>query len=492
MATVDDLLSAIKHVNDCSNDSRAWQTGLTPQDITDVATMYLATPQRLDALLGKIRAGHPQLFGPTNGAGARPPGQQPGAVPKAGLPTDQRPTDHQEGDAADAIRSAESALAQQNSSAAQLDLQVISAILNAHLTAVDGKEALTQLQRDVESAVRTRTDLDTAAGARDFQRFLLGKLKDIRTVLAGASLDGTSKSALMAALTSLYNVAPDGMPEPTGRSAPPAVDAVMPSRNDSTEPKDDDIDPFFDSPLGDEDTDFVSTESPTPTPPATPAANVPSAPAPIFPPFGGAAVPGSTPGWDTAGGSLIPDLVHAIGRGSPKDGLPDDALSGDDPALDGDFPEEDFSDDDGEDDSDEDADGAEEPAGPTEVALPNGEKITAANPKLAAVLDAAVNGTSIADAFRQQGITIPPPGTAITDKIDPPQLSPGDIGMFTDHHALALGPIEALVNGQIQHISTVQGPSFLGWEHPPTPVASAAPTKPEPPTPTRPATLVTT
>ena len=39
--------------------------------------------------------------------------------------------------------------------------------------------------------------------------------------------------------------------------------------------------------------------------------------------------------------------------------------------------------------------------------------------------------------------------------------------MFTDRHALALGQSRALLNGQIQHISTVNGPSFLGWEHPP-------------------------
>jgi hypothetical protein len=57
--------------------------------------------------------------------------------------------------------------------------------------------------------------------------------------------------------------------------------------------------------------------------------------------------------------------------------------------------------------------------------------------------------------------------------------------MFTDRHALALGESRALVNGQIQHISTVTGPSFLGWEHPPVPVSAAD--KTDPPAPTRPA-----
>jgi hypothetical protein len=121
------------------------------------------------------------------------------------------------------------------------------------------------------------------------------------------------------------------------------------------------------------------------------------------------------------------------------------------------------------------------------VTLPNGDTVTAASPQLAAAIKAAAGGTPIPDAFRQQGITIPPPGTAVANPVDPSRLTPGDIGMFTDHHALALGNSKALLNGQVQHISTVKGPSFLGWEHPPAQAAATAPTRTEAPTPTRPA-----
>ena len=58
--------------------------------------------------------------------------------------------------------------------------------------------------------------------------------------------------------------------------------------------------------------------------------------------------------------------------------------------------------------------------------------------------------------------------------------------MFTDRHALALGRNKALLDGQIQHISTISGPSFLGWEHPPAPATGTAPARTEAPTPTRP------
>jgi hypothetical protein len=82
-------------------------------------------------------------------------------------------------------------------------------------------------------------------------------------------------------------------------------------------------------------------------------------------------------------------------------------------------------------------------------------------------------------------MTIPAPGTAVDNPLDPATLAPGDIGIYTDRHALALGESRALVNGQIQHISTVTGLSFLGWEHPPVPVR--VPDAADPPAPTRPA-----
>ena len=93
--------------------------------------------------------------------------------------------------------------------------------MNAHLKTVEGKEALTTLQRETEAAVQTRSDLDTPVGARDFQRFLIGKLRDIRAVVMTASLDDTSKSALMAAWTSLYDASKSGPGEARPAAAAP-------------------------------------------------------------------------------------------------------------------------------------------------------------------------------------------------------------------------------------------------------------------------------
>ena len=96
-------------------------------------------------------------------------------------------------------------------------------------------------------------------------------------------------------------------------------------------------------------------------------------------------------------------------------------------------------------------------------------------------MQAAVDGTPVAEAFRQQGITIPPVGSAVAVPIDQSRVTPGDIGMFTDRHALALGSSKALLDGQIQQIGNIGGPSFLGWQHPPTVGEVVTPT----PAPTR-------
>src|SRR6202007_1692523 len=107
-------------------DPKAWMTGLTSQDVTDVVTVFGASPQRLDGVVARIRQQHPDLFDPRTGEMVFPPQPRPSdrrpPSPQPGHPA----SDHQEGVAADTIRDAEAALAHQNSATAQLDLQVIT------------------------------------------------------------------------------------------------------------------------------------------------------------------------------------------------------------------------------------------------------------------------------------------------------------------------------------------------------------------------------
>lgn len=495
MSTYDELLGTVKRVRDRTGDPNAWQTGLTPNELAAVVTPTTRSEQ-LDAILLKIRQQHPDLFDARMMPGGPPTTRHSGIL--------AAPSDREQGDAAEAIADAEAALAHQNSASSQLDLQVISAIMNAHLKNVEGREALTKLQRETEAAVQTRSDLDTPAGARDFQRFLIGKLKDIRAVVANASLDDTSKSALMAAWTSLYDASKSG-PSGPGESRPaPAAPVGAPVRSatqQSADLADDGGDPLLDSLLADDPgllAEDSSGQYPTqgPTVPAMPTAPV----MPGIPNFGAGpipglgTVPGSMAGWSGPGGLPLAGLQERSGTDPALRSLDDEGLLGSDDPDPTEHPSSEEADnhkDDEEREEDTSADNHEsQPTGPTTVTLPDGETVTAASPQLAAAIKAAVGGASIPDAFHQQGITIPAPGTAVTNPVDPLQVTPGDIGMFTDRHALALGHGKALLDGQIQHIATVSGPSFLGWEHPPVAVATA-PARTDTPTPTRPAGTAT-
>jgi hypothetical protein len=478
MSGPNDVLAAVEHVNKCTGDPNAWMTGLTPQQVADAATVLGASPQRLDGIIASIRQQHPDLFDPRSGEIIVPSQTGPADRRPASPPPDNRAPDHQQGDAADAIRGAEAALAHQNSTTAQVDLQVVTAVLNAHQQNAEGREALNSLQHDIEAAVTTRSDLDTPAGARDFQRFLIGKLRDIRAVVANASLDDTSNSALMAAWMALYNSAgrESGAADEPQRST--GTPAGAPPESPSAA-ADTGLDPYLDS-LPVDDSGLL----PADTPAQTPSAAAPTTPVmPSIPAFGGGGFPSgeAMPGSAVPGGFPLSGPLQGNDERSPKD-LDDALLKAGDPDD-----EPSAGNDDDEQADHRDAETTAPAAGPTTVTLPNGETVTAANPQLAAAIKAAAGGTPIADAFRQEGITIPPPGTAVTDPVDPSRLTPGDIGMLTDRHALALGESRALLNGQIQHISTVNGPSFLGWEHPPGPVTAATPDRTDPPAPTRPA-----
>ncbi len=465
MTTYQDLADTMRLIQERTGDPLAWMAGLTPDERIAAVSPLTTGPQLAD-ILAKIRRQHPDLF----------------------VPSAPAPPDRADGDAAKAIADAEAALAHQNSVTSQLDLQVVSAILNAHLTTVAGRDALNRLQREIETAVATRSDLDTPAGARDFQRMLIGKLRDIREVVATASLDDTSKSALMAAWTSLYNASKNASETSPDRRPMPAVTSSSGRGGDQQPIPSAGSDPWLDSLPLDDPGLLAAAPSPGPAAVSPAPPNAPSA--------GGAAPPAGAamPAMGTPTGFSLPNLpIGGSGRDprSLNEGLFDDDPLDRESA--GEENKRDRQDDERREDERRDpASGQPESpeSGPTTVTLPTGETVTAASPELAAAIKAAAGGTPIADAFQQQGMTIPPPGTAVSAPLDPSRVEPGDIGMFTDRHALALGRSKALLDGQIQHISTVTGPSFLGWEHPPAKTQATAPAT-EAPMPTRPSAIAT-
>ncbi len=60
-----------------------------------------------------------------------------------------------------------------------------------------------------------------------------------------------------------------------------------------------------------------------------------------------------------------------------------------------------------------------------------------------------MSGTPVDAAYRDAGITLPPPGTPVTAPIDPSSLTCGAIGMFKDHYVVAVNSSKALDSGQV-------------------------------------------
>jgi hypothetical protein len=459
MATVFDVLDAINRIE------KAGHAG----DATMTARLEVSgpplLPQDYDRILGRLAKAFPDLVS------ASPP---------------PSPGPEQQGHAAEAMKKAESALSQQQSATAEFDRQLIEAILHAHMNTGAARKQLDDLETEIESAART-WDLSTPAGAREFQKFLLGKLYQIIELVQRANDDDTSKQALAAALAALYASVPGEEPSraeaPAGGDAPSGGDTSTengaPGGGDAL--PDSEVDPYLDDLAGDE---LKPVGEFAPQRSAPDAAPIPAAPGfGAGTPGGGAMPVGGVPG-----GMPLAGLPQDLQRRPASEYLDDEPLLADDmmPADEAAFDEP------AEEQTDEKEAAPEVASGidPTTVTLPNGERVSAATPQLAAVMQAAVSGTPIADAFRQQGITIPPPGTAVAGPVDQSRVSAGDIGMFTDRHALALGDTKALLDGQIQYIGNVRGPSFLGWQHPPTTGETASPTPT--PTPTLPSATART
>lgn len=413
-------------------------------DVADTARIELLSlpPQYYDRILARLQAAYPGLL---------PPGA-PAAQYGAGI---------------EAMKRAETALAHQQSATADFDRRVLEALCHAHKTTVDGRRELEELTAQIDDAARG-WDLGTAAGAREFQRFLLAKLDRIMQVVEEANDDDVSKRELAAALAARYD-------EQTGRPAPPL--------RQPAEPPPAGPDPGPAEPAAAADPVLVDDAGVFDGPGyggAEPAgySAVPAPAPPAGPGFGGGlpaagGIPGGgVPGGFSLGGLPVPPRRAATpadpeapagpAAAAATDAADDDETAGSETAVSG-----------------------TAPADPTVVTLPDGETVHAGTPRLAAVLQAAVGGTPIDEAFRAQGVTIPPPGTPVTAAVDPSRVAPGDIGMFTDRHALVLGNEKALLDGQIQRIANVRGPSFLGWQHPPAlPDPATVPTATEPPQPT--------
>lgn len=440
MATRDDVLDAIHRI----------ETAGSAGEATRAAQAALTLPLPVsgyDRVLNQLRSGYPRILGPAEPTRTGPP---------TGM--------EQQGRAVQAMKDAEVALGHQLSATANFDRQVIEALRQVRQSTAEGRRRLDILETEIAGAAQA-WDLSTAAGAREFQRFLIVKLGEIIRVVEDANDDDASKQALATALTTLYGAQ-------TGRDEPPPADrkpdSVAPA-DDSYPAVDQDLyqdlyqDPyqdFYQDPLAAEGAETgyqaaLQHPSEVPTMPTVPG-------------FGG-----ESPGFGAMPSAIPAGLPLAGLRSEPSDG---DALGGGrDPDDDAAWLDEASHDDpDGGEPDGDTAPPSPPDTGPVTVRLPDGTTTSVADSRLAAAMQAAADGTPVAEAFRRQGIDIAPPGMPVASPVDQARLRPGDIGVFTDRHALAVGEGKALLDGQIHLTGNLRGPGFLGWQHLPAPIGEPA------------------
>lgn len=112
----------------------------------------------------------------------------------------------QAGPSLGAIRTQQSVLASQHSTAAEADRVLAEALTSAHAATREGIRRLDAIAEEIDRAATDRADLamDTPIGVREFQRFLVDKQREITSVVADARELDRAKRAVLDRLRAQY------------------------------------------------------------------------------------------------------------------------------------------------------------------------------------------------------------------------------------------------------------------------------------------------
>ena len=105
----------------------------------------------------------------------------------------------QTGGSVDAIATRQALLSARHARSAEADRALVEALAGAHAATVEGISRLDAIAAEIDSAVTNQAALalDTAVGAREFQKFLVAKQQEISAVVSQArELDGATRAAL--------------------------------------------------------------------------------------------------------------------------------------------------------------------------------------------------------------------------------------------------------------------------------------------------------
>ncbi|HTX97946.1 MAG TPA: DUF4226 domain-containing protein [Mycobacterium sp.] len=112
----------------------------------------------------------------------------------------------QAGPSVAAIQARQSALATQHGATADADRVLADVLASADATMRESTKRLDTIAEEIDDAAAHRADLaiDTPVGAREFQKFLLAKQREIAAVVSDAREFGRAKRAVLEGLRDHY------------------------------------------------------------------------------------------------------------------------------------------------------------------------------------------------------------------------------------------------------------------------------------------------
>jgi Domain of unknown function (DUF4226) len=110
----------------------------------------------------------------------------------------------QAGQSAAALQARAAALADRHAEIASADRALAEAVAAAHSVATEALAALGRIEAEIESAVAAHVPEDGPAAARQLQRLLIDKQREIASVVADAQTRASAKAAAVQELTDSY------------------------------------------------------------------------------------------------------------------------------------------------------------------------------------------------------------------------------------------------------------------------------------------------
>ncbi len=436
-------------------------------------------------------------------------------APDEGLSTDEQ----QSGHAADAVKKLQAELKQRFTTISGAEEKLSEVLLTAHATTTAGQAKLNEIQKNIVAAVNNPAmDTTTAAGEKAYLTFLRSQVSAIRDLLASSSLNAEDQSKAAQALAALYaadnasTTNPPASPEITEPASPapeqPGLTSPDLGGGGFTDPGLGPVTPMPDPYLSDVMGGMPGSNPLGADPMSALASMLPGA----LGSLGGAASPLEGLGGLASplaglgaglGSQAAPHAADAVDKveekpepskqekpGAGSEDKVEPAKAETKSPVPGSQPDEQSN---GQPGSPPAPVAAPAPASPV-VNLPDGSTSNARTPGSAQAVRDYLAGGTIDAAYRQNGMTLPPVGTPVTNPVDPTRLTCGDVAMFKDHYEPVLSSVKGYLNGQVVPLGQViSSPDFLGFIDPTALAAATGPAATAPPAgvPAQPAPVAT-